>query len=779
MIREAGWLLTFIGVTVSIALIRRALLARESVRKITARTTSVPHYAEFRMTEEIQDLVHREPSLDALLSERSRTQAETLVSVLSRVMSREISAEVMRILPVLLLLGVYFCTSIILFDPPASPATLISFAAVLFVLQCLAAARFFLLQSYDRIPLLVLTLAATVLLPLSFALLLSDQTIILYISAFVILGVFSFMPLSLRHVLLLTFFLGSLCFLSFGVESWIAILALLIFGTFVGVVSELHARSIRYAGITLSLSRVLALYESTSLLLVLRWCARQVAGGAYTELVLDDGRRVPDPLVERKGEAEFSELRAKLPRLSEWLIQLDREGGVLDLSAAPSGVSREWEICLGGSARSTSFCFAALEVVLRGEKRTIFLLTVLPRFCRFFGREAIFRMFFAIAKLVDARQRITQSQFRSSDLVTALQSSLERRERDLRELIHYSNNMAHEASLVEERFLETGEEKNVHFLRQIAQASARLSSDLKVLWEFSHRPSAFSLEWTAAESIKEEIVDFIDFQAKRSNRRFELLWELEPDDSLESPGGDVLLSAIRQSLRGYLFSNSGEGTLSVQVERTTNAKARISVFDQSAALPRAEYSSQVKAHSDDGQFYRDDLLGVFRSLGERLGFPLHESAAGIRLDLNLSKVVAGRIREEQGRIDSSHSSGWLLFVDDSPNALKLYDQIGKQLGLRYMLASGTDDVRRLIGQHGLPSFIVSDEELGDNSGSAFLRELETEFEIQFPGYLVTGQEVSQALKARIPDRMKLLSKPIGRKKLLEELENATRAANVT
>jgi hypothetical protein len=74
---------------------------------------------------------------------------------------------------------------------------------------------------------------------------------------------------------------------------------------------------------------------------------------------------------------------------------------------------------------------------------------------------------------------------------------------------------------------------------------------------------------------------------------------------------------------------------------------------------------------------------------------------------------------------------------------------------------------------------VSDEELGDNSGSAFLRELETEFEIQFPGYLVTGQEVSQALKARIPDRMKLLSKPIGRKKLLEELENATRAANVT
>ncbi len=358
------------------------------------------------------------------------------------------------------------------------------------------------------------------------------------------------------------------------------------------------------------------------------------------------------------------------------------------------------------------------------------------------------------------------------------------REYELGTLVHDINNTVQDLTLLCDGIGEEAEkiaEPYGHVLLMqmervvtMARSMATVVSDAKRRRELERLSDLTPRELIEVNQVVREVVEFARIRGER--RRVEVrctnLEQHEPYWTRIS-AREHLETILRNLLNNAIIYTQAGTTVDVSIG-SDEKWVRIEVSDNGPGLSQEECQ-------------RIFLSGVRGKLG--LSVP-----GGLGLGLSQSRRVA----ESAGGTIKATSAGagrgstftvtlprhappaavgragdcWALIVEDQPSLSEFYARIAKALHLQPAVASSTTEAEALVGEHGRPTFVLTDLHLGGTDGFELVRSLRKQFDDRLPILVVSGlNDDNVEQRAKEAGATDFVAKPVGRRVLFARIQS--------
>jgi CheY-like chemotaxis protein len=260
---------------------------------------------------------------------------------------------------------------------------------------------------------------------------------------------------------------------------------------------------------------------------------------------------------------------------------------------------------------------------------------------------------------------------------------------------------------------------------------------------------------------------------------------------------DVLLNTVLDDLNSYAAHRRKRRGVAVRVEKHEHDKTTVSVTSRefldtclrgllkecfASGDPGAEVVvrafddresvaiefSGFAAFDELGQDEEKPILAATQRFAELSGGKLYvfpgEAPYCSRFLLVLKRGAAVKKRT------ISHGR-WALFVDDNPQVTGFYGRIAEAFSLPFMSASSVTEAVKILDTEGSPRFVMTDLQLGEESGLDLVRELRTRFGRDLVVIVISGN-LSEEVRAAVQEvgATRFLAKPVGRSRLVAEFQ---------
>jgi CheY-like chemotaxis protein len=516
-----------------------------------------------------------------------------------------------------------------------------------------------------------------------------------------------------------------------------------------GVILRLLARQLQ---LTLDAPEVLIVCESGS--------------GVLTSAGRDVGRIV-DPVVVRS-------LLSKLDQLG----QEDGRVKTRDLGQQYLGPIVDWFGQLPYFIH-----FVKISAVLDEREERVLLLT--PRFLglSMIGQGRLAKAIGSTAGMARAIMSIGRHRILSSDAYVSSARSVSERELELDRLIHSVNNSSQDIAIQCDEIRQNIEkiaapdkekpiiDKVLIGIKQLETLSRMVSagvSDVKLLRELQKLKEMARIEQVKLIGVIDELETFCHFRGWRKGFESKVVQVGCEGFAAKVAGREFLEMGLRLLVKTLGNRLEPNGKINIEVE-CDGATAKFKCSDTGP-----EFDALIKSRVVDpnilgtvGIAQVDALRAVnkFANLsGGNFSFSPPEPGFNNCVVLSLITVPAAEVR-------APISGQWVLLVDDSLEVTTFYGRVAEAMQLKYFTATSLADARKILSDQGRPRLVITDVQLGDGSGVDLVRALRSKYGAELPVIVVSGESDSEVVeRIRSAGATKYLTKPVGRKKLFEEIE---------
>jgi CheY-like chemotaxis protein len=535
------------------------------------------------------------------------------------------------------------------------------------------------------------------------------------------------------------------------------------------------------AGVVSAREAMIGVSSRIALAAVNRYC-NQIGGEALSTLRLVAAGA--QSLVESKTallvtHAGFNELlvngtlrsppvdRAFARALVERLLEEGRDVGVFktrllgDQFVAPL---HDWF-----GRRPKTFQYMRFLLVLEEQEQTAFVIIPSTVARLLSGRRRITECLISIRGMAEVSFAAARGRFLASDALLLSQRSAAERERELNELVHLVNNVAQDISVQCENIerivaainsASGGQDSRAEMQRELRDLewSARYLSagvsDATLLNELLRIRTFSRTEEVPVGGALQELRDYAEHYTRRKGRACSVEVVPAVPDSVRVISREFLDTCLRALLR-HSLAPAGE---------LVPAKIRLIVESSRVAF---EFCGFTPVDPSDPQELPAPLVAVSR-FAELSGGKMYllpgEPPFKSRILLSLPKGV-GEPRRAPTR------GKWALFVDDNPQVTGYYGRIAEAFNLPFRSAASVTEAIALLDREGQPRFVLTDLQLGEESGLDLVRELRKRFGRELVVIVISGN-VSEDVRLSVQEvgASKFLPKPVGRARLVGEMQ---------
>ena len=145
--------------------------------------------------------------------------------------------------------------------------------------------------------------------------------------------------------------------------------------------------------------------------------------------------------------------------------------------------------------------------------------------------------------------------------------------------------------------------------------------------------------------------------------------------------------------------------------------------------------------------------------------------------LDVASVGAGRgtlftlLFPRQNSAIQSVRSAWALIVDDEPTLVQSYARIVRALHLEPVVSASVAEARKCIDERSEPALLVTDLNLGSESGLELISLVRARYGMGLPILVVSGVDDEPLLeKLNRDESCATVTKPVGQRALFSKLE---------
>ncbi len=419
--------------------------------------------------------------------------------------------------------------------------------------------------------------------------------------------------------------------------------------------------------------------------------------------------------------------------------------------------------------RPATLMYMRFLVVLEEREQVAFVLIPFQLPLRLSGKRAVAEALISIRGLAEVSFAAARGRFLASDALLLSQRAAVEREQDLNELVHLVNNVVQDISVqcetIEQALMreakEGGNEELRHEvkrgLRDLESSARYLSagvSDTTLLSELLRIRSFSRQEDVSLKSAIEDLSNYGNYYARRRGKTCKIVGHPDGEVTLGVTSREFLDTCLRALLKMSFGSSAEAAEVSVRAFSDEN---RIVV----------EFSGFAAVEDLGGEGWAPPLVATQRfaelSGGKLYVFPGEGSYAS-RLLLVLARGL--------GLKKKSNARGkWALFVDDNPQVTAFYGRIAEAFSVPFHTAASVTEALRILEQEGQPRFVLTDLQLGEESGLDLVRVLRERFGRDLAVLVISGN-VSEDVRLSVQEvaATKFLSKPVGRARLVAEMQ---------
>lgn len=517
----------------------------------------------------------------------------------------------------------------------------------------------------------------------------------------------------------------------------------------------------------------------------------KVIDGSRVLVVFDEGQ---GELVAEKDEAPLTISSVFVRSLWQRLQDEDQGEGLLkrsDLGVHYREALEEWF-----QQQPQSVFFVRFPAVVRGTERQVALVVPLTIVTRLAGARRCAAALSALSAFAKLSLQAARSRFHSSDELSASQSALATREQELHHVVHLVNNLAQDitGSLDDLNELRAGNSQstekpydvlsNKDELDKIRAIESSLSAlvgsvaDVVRIRDILRMTSGPRIEAVSAAKVWQNLLKFSEYRAKRSRAELIVVADAPVASMKISCAGVDMLEAV---IRAMIIKVADKAQVSGRFAFGWKKRAQSFVF--SLRVPGeaddAQLERQFLQNNDENSALpterKDELRAIRRfanwSEGSVEIFRTFDGENGYELILPLAIPETELENQNSGR-----KAGWILFVDDNPQVTQFYSRIAKAMTLEYSIASSLGEARKILEISTSPIAVVTDLQIGQESGFDLVREAKKKFGEKVAVIVVSGEATAEAQQeAQKQGVRRFLVKPVARSTLFAELEALIRS----
>lgn len=419
-----------------------------------------------------------------------------------------------------------------------------------------------------------------------------------------------------------------------------------------------------------------------------------------------------------------------------------------------------------------------LLMVVENREQEVTVLVPLTIFSRLCGPHRCARAVRTLVSLARIALSAARNRFLASDSLFLSQQSLSERDTELNEIVHLVNNVAQDMAMQCEDLSaaasamrgDTGSHatkfvEGVHDLEIAVRNLSAGVSDRKLLKELVRLRNFRRIEHATLPPLLEDLRTFGLYRARRRGDKFALVADLKPGTSVRVVSREYLETCLRALVRESFGAKPGATDVEVRV-RADEGMLRFEILGAIAESIVEEFGKETEARSESPVQGALEAVGNFAALSEGK-FTLQSAAAPF------TSMCILTLREAEERPAKLVARGrWALFVDDNPQVTTFYGRIADALSLPFFTAASVSEARRLIAREGAPRLVVTDLQLGEESGLDLVRALRRDFKAALPIIVVSGNVAEEVrTEVRQAGATNVLAKPVGRARLLAEIQS--------
>jgi CheY-like chemotaxis protein len=420
--------------------------------------------------------------------------------------------------------------------------------------------------------------------------------------------------------------------------------------------------------------------------------------------------------------------------------------------------------------------------VLDEREQGVAVLVPVNLVTRIVGVRRILKVIMGLQALAHVSLSAARGRFLASDSLLISQKSALEREGEVNGLVHMVNNVAQDIAmqcenihqlLAECKSLQVVAEKLplvVKEVKELEVASRNLSagvSDTKLLNELLRIGSFSRTDIVSILPIVEDLRAFADYRSKRRGMRCAIEAEVGQAVAVKVTSREFLETCLRA-----LFKESlGEVLTPAEVKVFCRANDDVVVFEFLGFGEGALQFKEERERFRDGQGEREhesSALSAVRRFAELCAgaFEVRPADAPYRSRLVMSLprgILAAPKRAARGK--------WALFVDDNPQVTTFYGRIAEALTIPFFTAASVTEALSIVEREGQPRFVISDLQLGEETGLDVVRTLRERFGKDLPIIVVSGN-VAEDVRVQVQQAgaSNFLAKPVGRARLVAEMQ---------
>lgn len=482
-------------------------------------------------------------------------------------------------------------------------------------------------------------------------------------------------------------------------------------------------------------------------------------------------------LVMQSGEWEIFDLeglcrRSDAERVGDVLFEQIYESGRTDQIISTKILSQtcitQLVDCFGWLPGSLHvFAFAVL--INKAQQRALILLPV-SALSRLAGLDRVGKILATICLSIRNLLAVAQSGTRSSELALNVQKTLAEREREFNRLIHGVNNIVQDITVICDGLLKIEAEVPKHqdqrsFHSNLKQIDGLIRTVAFQVTDFRLLREVNNLSFDGLQRVEcitaslSEIARFAEIWCKRIGVKHLVEICQEGKFFVRLAGIHYFEAIARFLVQQVALATSAEQQFFGQVEADSDhVYLRLSNRDLTVSL--------------DPQSREADLFGQ-----NLKGIREYFNACGAVFKFNTGRNVSVEICLERHSSAESSIKGvsdWCLFVDDSDQVSSFYRHIADVLELDYAIAATLDGAYDLISQRGRPGLVVTDIQLGQDSGLTLIAELQQRYQDQVAIVVVSGEvdSLAKGMSLKGISKVQCLAKPLSRRRLFETIQAA-------
>lgn len=371
----------------------------------------------------------------------------------------------------------------------------------------------------------------------------------------------------------------------------------------------------------------------------------------------------------------------------------------------------------------------------------------------------------------------------SSDVFVSSAKSVSERELELDKLIHSVNNSSQDIAIqcdeirqnldkvvvkADERSAIESALKGLKQLETLSRTVSAGVSDVKLMRELQKLREISRSEQVKLLSVIEELETFSQFRSWRKGFDAAVSHTGCDGFAVKVAGREFLEMCLRLVVKSLGARLESKGRLNIHLE-CDGKLVKIICSDTGAELGAAVQSRVLDTSTVEtvGIAEVDALRAVNKFVnlsGGTLAFGEPEAGFNNCMSLVFSVVPATEVR-------APVSGQWVLLVDDSLEVTTFYGRVAEALQLKYFTATSLAGAQQILSEEGRPRLVITDVQLGDGSGIDLVRALRSKYGAALPVIVVSGESDSEVVeRIKSAGATKYLTKPVGRKKLFEEIE---------